>query len=145
MVGGVLYLTACETTPQADRAEDNSAGMGVPQRFPSEIFPGDRRSLEIRVHLDPRGCYLGSLTGADRTGRYLVVWPTGTELRSSEQGLRLPDGSVVVDRDILAADGVLMLTRRLDGIGTDSYWDSAVGFCAPGASRVLVLDSVDRR
>ena len=38
-----------------------------------------------------------------------------------------------------------MPTHQLEGFGADSYWDSAVGFCTPEASDVLVLDSVDNR
>jgi hypothetical protein len=137
LLGGIL-LTGCGMVPGGD----TTGGMGVPQQFPSEAFPGDRSPVTARVHLASNGCFLGSLPDTGRTSRYLIVWPDGTEQGSSGTELRLPDGTVVRDRDLLAGKGLLMPTDRLEGFGDVSYWDSAVGFCSPDATDVLVLDSV---
>ncbi len=142
---GVLLLAGCGAGPGADSNDDNTVGMGVPQQFRSEVFPGDRRTVQTRVHLAPNGCFLGSLPKTGETNRFLIVWPADTEQGSSGDQLRLPDGTAVHDRDLLTGDGLLMTTRELEGFGAGSYWDSAVGFCSPGASDVLVLDSVVKR
>jgi hypothetical protein len=142
VVLGMGVLAACGGVPGAD---DNRGGMGVPQQFGSESFPGDRRTVETRVHLASNGCFLGSLPEAGDRGRLLIVWPTDTEQGESGDTIRLPDGTAVRDRDLLTGHGLVMATRALDGFGTEGYWDLAVGFCTPDASRVLVLDSVVRR
>lgn len=139
---GTAVLAACGGGPGAD---DNEGGMGVPQQFVSETFPGDRRPVETRVHLASNGCFLGSHPDDRDGGRLLIVWPTATEQGPSGDTLRLPDGTAVRDRDLLTGDGLVMATRALDGFGTEGYWDLAVGFCTPGASDVLVLDSVVKR
>jgi hypothetical protein len=147
LVGVAMLLAACgvPTARSADepprtQTEDDSAGMGVPQQFPADVFPGDRRPLRLQVHVAANGCFLGSLDETGEDTRYLVVWPAGTELGSRGDELRLPDGGVVHDGDELGADGLLMPTADLTGFGKDGFWDFAVGFCAPGANDVLVLD-----
>jgi hypothetical protein len=119
--------------------------MGVPQQFPSQAFPGERQPVQARVHLAANGCFLGSLRDADVASRYLIVWPAATEQGSSGHELQLPDGTVVHHGDLIVGDGLLMPSRKLEGFGTDGYWDFAVGFCAPEAPEVLVLDSVVKR
>ena len=142
---GVVLLAACQAVPGGGDDQDNSAGLGVPQQFVSQEFPGERSAVRIRVHVAPNGCFLGALSGPEETGRYLIVWPRGTDQGSSGDELRLPQGSVVRNRDLLEGQGLLMSPEELEGFGNDSYWDTAVGFCTPDASRVLVLDSVTGR
>ena len=120
---------------------DDTGGMGVPQQRESREYAGVRRAIQTRVHVAPNGCFLGSWPHADGSHRDLIVWPAGTEQGPSGDELRLTDGSVVRDRDVLVGDGMLMPTRELEGFGADGYWDSAVGFCTPESSEVLVLDS----
>ena len=140
-LGSVIALAACGAG-SGDNTADNTAGMGVPQHRGSVEYPGDRRPMEPRMHVAGNGCFLGSLPGEAR--RYLVVWPADTEQGSSGDELRLPDGTVLRDGDLLAGDGLLMPVRKLEGFGDDGYWDFAVGFCTPRASEVLVLDSVTK-
>ncbi len=142
VLGGLVLLAGCASTTEAGEATDDSsmAGMGVPQQFPSETFPGVRRQLQVRVHLARNGCFLGVLPGGGE--RYLVVWPADTEQEPSGDQLRLPDGTVVGDEDELTARAALLATSDLAGFGEDSYWDFSVGFCTPRASEVLVVDSV---
>lgn len=144
VLGGVL-LVACGTATGGDSAEDNTAGMGVPQQFRSQAFPGERQPVQARVHLAANGCFLGSLRDADVASRYLIVWPADTEQGSSGDELQLRDGTAVRDGDLMVGDGLLLPSRELEGFGADSYWDFAVGFCTPEASEVLVLDSVVKR
>ena len=141
VVLGVLLLVGCAGEPGAADEDDNTGGMGVPQQFPSETFPGDRGTVTTRVHLASNGCFLGSTPDTGDRRRLLIVWPTGTEQGSSGDTLRLPDGTAVRDRDLLTGDGLVMATRALEGFGSEGYWDLAVGFCTPDASDVLVLDS----
>jgi len=137
----VLVLVACGEGPGAEDAGDNTGGMGIPQQRGSEEYPGDRRAVEPRVHVAPNGCFLGSLPDTGQTSRFLIVWPADTVQGASGDELRLPDGTAVRDGDELAGDGLLLPTHELDGYGANGYWDFAVGFCTPGASEVLVLDS----
>ena len=143
IVGGVVLLASCATAPGDDSPAGDTAGMGVPQQFRTEDFPGERRTMRVRVHLAANGCFLGALPRVDGSGRHLIVWPADTEQGPSGDELRLPDGTVVRDRDLLVGEALLMPARDLEGFGADSYWDFAVGFCTPEASDVLVLDSVD--
>lgn len=144
-----ILLAACGSGSEAERddaddaadAADDLGGMGVPQQFAAETFPGVRRAVEVRVHLADNGCFLGALADSPATGRQLVVWPAGTQQGSSGDQLELPDGTLVSDGDVLTGQGLLMPTRRLKGFGGDSFWDYAVGFCTPRATDVLVLDS----
>jgi hypothetical protein len=145
VLGGVVLLAACQAVPGGDTDLDNSAGLGVPQQFVSEEFPGERSAVRVRVHVAANGCFLGTVSGPGATGRHLVVWPRGTRQGSSADELRLPQGTVVRDRDLLEGQGLLMPRKELEGFGNESYWDVAVGFCTPDASHVLVLDAVTRR
>jgi hypothetical protein len=145
VLSSLALLVACGQENGAEDAGDNTGGMGIPQQRGSEVYPGDRRTVEPRVHLASNGCFLGSLPDTGKTSRYLIVWPADTVQGSAGDELRLPDGTAVHDGDVLAGDGMLMPTRKLEGFGADGYWDLAVGFCTPQASEVLVLDSVATR
>ena len=144
VLSSMVLLVGCGGVPGAEQGDDNTAGMGVPQHRGSEVYPGDRRAVQPRVHLASNGCFLGSLPDTGDTRRYLIVWPADTAQGSSGDELALPDGTAVRDGDVLAGDGLLMPTRKLEGFGGDSYWDFAVGFCTPRASEVLVLDSATK-
>lgn len=143
-LAGSSLLVACGG-PGAASSDDNTAGMGVPQQRAAVEYPGDRRALEARVHVAGNGCFLGSLPDTGGGRRYLVVWPAGSEQGSSGDVLLLPDGTTVHDRDLLEGRGTVMPIRRLEGFGTGGYWDATVAFCAPGAPKVLVLDSATGR
>ena len=145
ILAALAALAACGDGPGAQGADDDTAGMGVPQQRGSEQYPGDRQALALRVHVSANGCFLGSLEGLEGARRYLVVWPAGTEQGASGEVLRLPDGTAVQERAVLTGQGLLMPTRRLEGFGAEGYWDFAVGFCTPGARDVLVLDDAARR
>jgi hypothetical protein len=142
---GVVLLAACRAVPGGVDDQDNTGGLGVPQQFASEEFPGERSAVRLRVHVARNGCFLGAPSGTRAANRYLIVWPRGTGQGSSGDELRLPQGTVVRDRDLLEGQGLLMSPEQLEGFGHEGYWDVAVGFCTPGASHVLVLDSVTQR
>jgi len=137
-----MALAACGGGPVGDGSEEGLGGMGVPQQFPGEDFPGARGTVEVQVHLAGNGCFLGRLRADPSTGGHLVVWPAGTEQGVDGDELRLTDGSHVRHGDVLTGSGLVMPVERLTGFGADSFWDFAVGYCTPGASRVLVLDRV---
>lgn len=141
LVAGLALLAACGSgsPSEGDGPADDEGGMGVPQQFATETFPGVRRAVEVRVHVADNGCFLAVLGSAP--DRHLVVWPEGTVQGPSGDRLQLPGGTPVTDGELLTGQGTLMPVRRLHGFGGDSYWDYAVGFCTPGASDVLVLDS----
>jgi len=141
VVLGVVLVSACRAVPVAGD-HDNTAGMGVPQQFSAEEFPGEPGDVRVRVHVASNGCFLGTVYGAGATGRHLIVWPRGTGQGASGDELRLPQGAVVRDRDLLEGRGFMMSREQLEGFGTRGYWDAAVGFCTPDTAQVLVLDSV---
>ena len=144
LITGGSLIVACAGACGAQSTGEHTGGMGVPQQRGPQEYAGERRAIETRVHVAANGCFLGSWPHADGSHRYLVVWPADTEQGPAGDELRLTDGSVVRDRDVLAGDGMLMPTRELEGFGADGYWDSAVGFCTPEASEVLVLDSAEK-
>jgi hypothetical protein len=98
---GVVLLPACQAAPAEDEDGDNTGGLGVPQQFASEEFPGERSAVRVRVRVASNGCFLGAQSGSAKRTRYLVVWPRGTRPGSSGDELRLPQGDVVRDRDLL--------------------------------------------
>ena len=133
----LLALTACAQLGSAD-AEDNLGGMGVPQQFDGEEYPGPRQDLAVRVRLADNGCFLG--TTVDEPEQRLVVWPRGTAQGEHGDELRRPDGSEVRDGAELEGPGLLLPADQLPGMTQDGYWAHAVGFCTPDAATVLVLD-----
>lgn len=136
----VLLLAGCAGGSTVDdAAEEGLGGMGVPQQFRGEEYPGPRERLTVRVHLARNGCFLGRLRGSDPVRR-LVVWPTGTEQGDAGDELRLPGGGAVRHGDVLNGQGLLLATDRLAGYQSDGFWAHAVGFCTPDAPDVLVLD-----
>ncbi len=136
----LVLLAGCGASGPTTDPEEALGGMGVPQQFRGEEYPGPRSDLRVRVHLAGNGCFLGRLQGKD-DARRLVVWPAGTEQGDAGDELRLPGGTVVRHGALLDARGTVLATQRLSGFASDGYWGYAVGFCTPNVSEVLVLDS----
>ena len=138
----LLALTGCAGTSAGSDDEESLGGMGVPQQFPGEEYPGPRTEQTVRVHLARNGCFLGQPN--EGSGRRLVVWPAGTEQGDDGDELLLPDGALVRHGDTVSGPGVVMPVDRLAGSDGDGYWAMVVGFCTPRASEVLVLDRAVR-
>ncbi len=126
-LGVVLVAAACG---------EGSAegGMGLPVQIPGEAYPGVRNVLTATVALAGNGCVF--LDMGD--GRLFAIWPRG-----SVQGdpVTLADGTALADGASIEAVAARVPAAPLRG-ATPTYWDHVLGFCAPEADEVLVLDEV---
>jgi hypothetical protein len=121
----LLVLVAC-TAPAAE------GGMGLPTQVDGEDYPGARREIRGTVAVSETGCI--ELETDD--GRWFVIWPSGSRLDAL---VRLPNGTVLDEGDRIVAAGALTPVRPLVA-DAGGYWANTIGFCAPDATDVLVLD-----
>ncbi len=120
--------------------QPGQAGIDLPRQHDGETYPGDRQQLTGVLEVAANGCINIDLN----PGTYLVIWPKGSayaDLGQSPAGVRMPDGHVIAPGDSLSGTGALTPTTPLVA-NRDSYWAQAIGYCAPGASDVVVFDSV---
>lgn len=129
-------LAACSflsPSPSAAPTDEALGGMGVPQQFEGETYPGPAATVAGTVWVAEDGCvYL-----IDDRPR-LIVWPSGSQLSDP---VRLPDGTELADGDEVTLEGRLVLAADLPG-GADGYWGMVTGFCDAGGDQVLVADRV---
>jgi len=120
--------------------QPGQVGMGLPRQHDGESYTGDRQHLTGVLEVASNGCINIDLN----PGTYLIIWPKGSDyadLGQSPAGVRLPDGHVIAPGDTLSGTGALTPTAPLVA-NRDGYWSHAIGYCAPGASEVVVFDSV---
>jgi hypothetical protein len=108
-------------------------GLGLPVPIAGESYPGERKDVTGVLEVASNGCLQLGVDGQ----RYFVIWPTGSML---DDRVRLPNGQVVREGQTVTGTGALTPSAPLVA-QRDSYWASAIGFCAPDATEVLVLDS----
>jgi hypothetical protein len=126
--------TATPTPTPTPSVDAGLGGMGLPQQLPGERYPGADRELAGTVELQENGCINVVVNGES----LLAIWPAGSAL---DDLVRLPDGTVLADGDTLTAAGSLTPTAPLVA-DRNGYWANVIGFCAPDAKRVVVLDAV---
>jgi hypothetical protein len=115
--------------------------MDLPSQHDGESYGGERLALTGELSVAANGCINITLN----TGSYLVIWPKGSDyadLGSSPAGVRLPNGHVIAPGDTLSGTGALTATAPLVA-NRDGYWAHVIGYCAPGASEIVVFDSVN--
>ena len=110
--------------------------MGLPRQIAGETYPGERRELSGVLEVADNGCLNLTMDGATR----FVIWPAGS---TQDDRVRLPDGEFITVGDEVAGIGALTPTAPLVA-NRDGFWASAIGYCAPDASEVVVLDSARR-
>ena len=108
--------------------------MGLPVQIAGEDYPGDRYELTGSLHVTDTGCDHAMVDGRE----LYVIWPTGS---AKVDGVRLPDGSVLVDGDTFEAVGGLTPVEPLTA-DPNGWWAHTIGFCDPDAVHALVLDEV---
>lgn len=111
-------------------------GIDLPHQLTGETYPGDRRELNGLLEVADNGCLNLALEG----GTYFVIWPTGSSL---DNRVRLPNGEVIAEGDIVVGTGALTPTAPLVA-NRNGYWANAIGYCSPNAAEVIVLDSARR-
>jgi hypothetical protein len=121
----LVLLAACGDPPA-------EGGMGLPAKIDGETYPGPRGELRGTVVVAENGCVELEVDGR----RWFVIWPSGARLDTL---VRLPDGTVLDEGDTVEAIGGPTAVAPLVGDG-GGYWGHAIGFCAPDATEVLVLD-----
>jgi hypothetical protein len=123
----LVALAGCSGPPA-------EGGMGLPAQREGDAYPGPRAEVTGTVRTAENGCIEVEADGR----RWFVIWPAGARLDAL---VRLPDGTVLDDGDRLTATGGPTPVGRLvaDRAG---YWANTIGFCAPEATEVLVLDEV---
>jgi hypothetical protein len=107
-------------------------GMGLPHQLAGETYPGDRMAVAGELVVAQNGCLELNVDGA----RYFVIWPAGATL---DAFVRLPNGDVIGEGDRVEGTAALTPTAPLTA-NRDGYWANAIGFCAPEAAEVLVMD-----
>jgi hypothetical protein len=109
-------------------------GMGLPVQVDGEVYPGDRGEITGTVTTTENGC----VELDTEAGRWFVIWPSGSRLDAL---VRTADGTVLDEGARVRAIGALTPVGPLvaDRAG---YWANTIGYCAPDASEVLVLDDV---
>lgn len=117
---------------------ENSNGPAVPHQFPGETYQGERTTLGGTVRLAENGCW----NVDDGTMTRLVVWPQGADLHSNGMAVTIPASDPIPSGAVVAGWGTLVAISELPG-GPDGYWATTTGFCATGASDVLVFDDVE--
>lgn len=113
-------------------------GLELPQQRIGETFPGERVELAGVLDVADDGC-IGITMEA---GTFLVIWPSGSDDADVDErpAVRLPDGQVIGPGDALAGIGALTRTAPLVA-DRNGYWAHVIGYCAPDAAEVVVLDS----
>jgi hypothetical protein len=118
------------------------AGMPLPRQQAGQTFPGDRQDLHGVFAVSDFGCLNIVLDGET----FMVIWPAGSdyaELGERPNGVRLPDGQVIVDGDAVLGTGAFTPTAPLLA-DRDTSLAHAIRGCAPDASELVVLDAVRR-
>lgn len=129
LAAALASVVACTAAPEA-----GLGGPGLPTQRQGESYPGLRRPFTITFDVAANGCFEVVLDGQDR----FVIWPASATLGSPVQ-VRFADGSVVTEGDEIDAIGALTPTARLVA-DPGGYWANVIGFCAPEAREVVVLD-----
>lgn len=122
-----ILLTACGL---------GEGGLGLPRQLGGETYPGDRFTLDGVMQVSSNGCFQLKWQGRI----HYVIWPAGSTL---DDQVRLPNGEVIREGDHVTGIGALTPTAPLVA-NRDGYWAYAIGYCAPGAEEVIVLDSAER-
>lgn len=122
-----LAVTACGL---------GEGGLGLPTQRSGETYPGARMEIAGTMAVTSNGCFELDT----EAGRHFVIWPAGSAL---DDRVRLPDRSVVREGDRIEAVGAM---TPVDPLVADrnGYWAQAIGYCAPDAMRVIVLDEARR-
>lgn len=117
---------------------NDTGGPGAPSASPGEFPIATSGAMVGRMLLDDRGCWTIAVNDQER----FVVMPPGFTLDPAD-GTRLlgPDGIVVSGGTAVDATGSMVSVADLPG-GPDGYWGSLIGFCAPGAVEVAVVETV---
>jgi hypothetical protein len=123
-------------TVAACSGPDGLGGMEMPRQRDGETYPGMRRDIVGIVEVTPDGCI--GVKVDDRS--YFAIWPRGSE---QGEAVRLPGGEVIAAGDRIAGVGALTPVAPLVA-DPNGYWAYVIGFCAPGAREVLVLDAAGR-
>lgn len=128
-----LVVVGCTPTPEA-----GLGGPGLPVQRSGESYPGARRPVFATFEIAGNGCFELDIDGTN----HFVIWPMGSSLDGPVQ-VRLPDGTVLASGDPI--DGTGAFTRRAPlTADRNGYWATVIGFCAPDATEVVVLDSASR-
>jgi hypothetical protein len=107
-------------------------GGGLPTQFSDEAYPGVRDEVRGTFESTSYGCRMLEVDGET----WYVIWPAGSRL---DNGIRLPDGSLVDEGDTVVGIGALTPTAPL--AAANEYWRRQFIDCAKGAEEVLVLDA----
>lgn len=145
VLGLVTLTTGCgaaapgaASTARTTAAEDTTAGGPFPHQLDGETYPGTRSRTDGTVVLLDNGCHLLRSSGVSR----FVIWPRGAAQDPQDgRAVLLGDGSRVRPGDAVSATAAVLPVSALPGV-PDGYWGSRLGFCVPGATDVVVLDSV---
>lgn len=124
-----LAIAACSSP-------DGLGGMEMPRQRDGEAYPGLRRDIVGIVEVAPDGCV--GVRIDDRS--YFAIWPRGSE---QHEVVRLPGGEVIAAGDRIVGVGALTPVAPLVA-DPNGYWAYVIGFCAPDAREVLVLDAARR-
>jgi hypothetical protein len=111
-------------------------GLGLPVQLPNETYPGERGEVTGVLDVGSNGCFELAVEGAS----HFVIWPAGSGHAANQ--VRLPTGELVAEGQRVTGRGALTPTAPLIG-NDDGYWAHAIGFCAPDAAEVLVLDEAN--
>ena len=129
----VVGLLAACTTPEA-----GLGGLGLPRQHPGEEYPGARMAITGVFQVADDGCFQLLTKG----NRVFVIWPPG----AAEDGplrIRFRDGSVLQEGDVITGTGAYTPVAPLVA-DRNGYWATTLGFCAPEADEVIVLDDASR-
>ena len=128
VVGGLLALLAS--------CGIGEGGIGLPHQRAGETYPGNRLEMVGILEVADNSCLNMALDGTS----YLVIWPAGSALADR---VLLPNGEVIAEGDTVVGTGAFTPTARLTA-DRNGYWANAIGYCAPDASEVVVLDTARR-
>jgi hypothetical protein len=133
-----LVAASCGTAAGAPTTTANLGGDGLPVQAAGENFGHTPGPLTATFNLEQNGCWTADAGG----GPQLVVFPAGYA-KPLDNGLVMvgADGTTVVSGRRYAGIGGAAAVDGVPGV-PDGYWGNYLAFCDPGASLLLVFDTL---